>query len=147
MPEQLCLAAFLKPESNQDVLILKEGKKISDLKKGSKIGTSSLRRKALLNRYYPSLIPVDIRGNVDTRMDQVFSGNLDGVILSEAGLIRLGLEDYISYRFDPDTFLPAPGQGVIAVECHEENALAISCCDKITNARTTYHLRGRAFIF
>ena len=85
------------------------------------------RRKALLKRDYPHLKPVDIRGNVETRLNKVFSGELDGVILSEAGLIRLGLEHHISYRFDKNTF-PAPGQGVIAVECRKDNTIAQQYC-------------------
>ena len=58
----------------------------------------------------------------------MFSGELDGVILSEAGLIRLGLEHHISYRFDKNEFLPAPGQGVIAVECRNDNTVAQKYC-------------------
>lgn len=128
LPENLELAAFLVPESCSDVLILKEGYPLSDLSAGATIGTSSLRRKALLKRDYPNLKPVDIRGNVETRLNKVFSGELDGVILSEAGLIRLGLEHHISYRFDKNTFLPAPGQGVIAVECRKDNTNAKKYC-------------------
>ena len=128
LPENLELAAFLVPESCSDVLILKKGYTLSDLNAGATIGTSSLRRKALLKRDYPHLKPVDIRGNVETRLNKVFSGELDGVILSEAGLIRLGLEHHISYRFDKNTFLPAPGQGVIAVECRKDNAIAQQYC-------------------
>jgi hydroxymethylbilane synthase len=80
------------------------------------IGTGSMRRRALLTRMRNDLEYVDIRGNIDTRIARLDQGVYAGIILSEAGVIRLGLTDRISERFIPEQFIPAPGQGVIAVE-------------------------------
>jgi len=110
------LAAFLAPESVSDVMITRYGVTLDDLKRGARIGTGSMRRKALLARIRPDLVTAEIRGNIDTRLAKVDSGEYDAIMLSEAGLIRLGLTDRISVRFDPSSFYPAPGQGVITIE-------------------------------
>lgn len=112
----LSLSGFLKPESVCDVLISCLALPFKDIPSGSKIGTGSMRRRALLKRMRNDLEYVDIRGNIDTRISRVDEGVYAGIILSEAGVIRLGLTDKISERFDPELFVPAPGQGVIAVE-------------------------------
>ncbi len=109
----LRLAAFLKAESCLDVVI---GKPLSQCKI---VGTSSLRRKALIKKSWPHIQTVELRGNVETRIRKIETEGLDAIILSEAGLIRLGLTDRITERMDPIVFPPAPGQGVITVEVHQ----------------------------
>lgn len=115
-PDELVLAGSLVPESVADVVVLTSGLTWEERPRGAIIATGSLRRKAQLLALDPSLQIVDIRGNVPTRLNRLETDAIDGVVLSEAGLIRLGLSDRISHRFDPNTFIPAPGQGVITMQ-------------------------------
>jgi hydroxymethylbilane synthase len=91
------------------------------LPEGARIGTGSMRRKTLLLRQRPDLQITEIRGNIDTRLAKVDRKEYDGIMLSEAGLIRLKLDRRISVRFEPATFYPAPGQGVITIETRTDN--------------------------
>ncbi len=86
------------------------------MESGKRVGTSSLRRKALISLYRPDLEVVDLRGNVDTRLRKLSSGQFDAVVLSCEALRRLGTPGYVISRLDPNYFPPAPGQGIIAVE-------------------------------
>ncbi len=130
----LSLSGFLKPESVCDVLISRLKLPFNDIPPGSVIGTGSMRRRALLRRMRSDLEYVDIRGNIDTRISRVDDGVYAGIILSEAGVIRLGLNGKISERFDPELFIPAPGQGVIAVEIRtgddQLSQLCRAACDE-----------------
>lgn len=132
--EGLTLSGFLKPESVCDVLISRSKKLFKEIPPGSTIGTGSMRRRAQLKRMRNDLEYVDIRGNIDTRISRVDEGKYAGIILSEAGLIRLDLSGKISERFDPDLFIPAPGQGVIAVETRvgddQLSRLCRAACDE-----------------
>jgi len=124
----LNLSAFLKPESICDVLISKSKIPFNEIAPGSRIGTGSMRRRALLKRMRSDLEYVDIRGNIDTRISRMEQGACAGILLSEAGLIRLGLSGKISERFDPERFLPAPGQGVIAIQTRIEDTELSHLC-------------------
>ena len=118
------LAAFLKPESQKDCLILAKDKRIDELHElpnDFSIATSSLRRKLLLQSINPSWTIKDIRGNVDTRLKKIKDGYADAIILSEAGLIRLQKEPLIHLSLNPHAFVPAPGQGVVAVQVNSSN--------------------------
>jgi hydroxymethylbilane synthase len=115
------LAAFFTPESVCDVLVSRSNTPLAGLPQNALIGTGSMRRVALLSRLRPDLRFAPIRGNIDTRLVKLDRGECDGIVLSEAGLIRLGLHDRIAERFDPRTFFPAPGQGVIALELRQED--------------------------
>ena len=117
----LCLAAFRTPESVCDVMITHGGVSLEKLPRSARIGTGSVRRKALLSRTRADLYTAEIRGNIDTRLAKVDRRDYDAIMLSEAGLIRLGLNDRIAVRFDPSTFYPAPGQGVITVETRDDD--------------------------
>ena len=121
LPELCSLAAVAERGEVRDILISKNKVVIADFKPGMKIGTSSLRRRAQFLVSFPQLEIVDIRGNVDTRIRKVEDGEVDGVILAAAGVLRLGLENHITEYFDPLLFVPAPGQGAIALECREED--------------------------
>lgn len=133
LPE-LQLSAFLKAEAVTDVIILKkECAHFEDIPKGATLATGSLRRKALLKKLRPDIKTTDIRGNVQTRLAKLESGNIDGILLSEAGLIRLGMEEIISYRFNPYIFCPAPGQGVIALETRKADKHITELCEKINS--------------
>jgi hydroxymethylbilane synthase len=98
------------------VLVAVAGRTFAELPAGARIGTSSLRRRAQLLALRPDLAPVDVRGNVPTRIDKVVRGELPAVVLAKAGVTRLGLEAKITEVFEPERLLPAVGQGAIAVE-------------------------------
>lgn len=134
LPQELQLSSFLSAESFTDVIVCNEKyKHIEDLPKGITLATGSMRRKALLKKLRPDIKTVDIRGNVLTRIAKLKEGNFDGVVLSEAGLIRLGLEHLISYRFNPHLFCPAPGQGVIALESRKNEEQTFKICRSIND--------------
>ena len=111
------ITAIPEREDVRDVFISREGIPFKELRKGAKIGTSSIRRKALLKEIRSDLEVVSIRGNLQTRLEKMNNEGLDGIILAAAGLKRLGLEDLITDYFNPEIFLPAIGQGALGVEC------------------------------
>ena len=109
--EHLIINAILKRANPQDVLISKNKKQLKDFNSNDIIGSSSLRRKAQLLKINPNLNIVDIRGNVDTRINKMINGEFDGLILAAAGIERLGLQKYITEYLEISEFLNAPGQG------------------------------------
>jgi len=113
------VAAFLRREDPRDCLVLRAGRTFRTLPHGARLGSSSLRRRAQLLSIRPDLEVVPIRGNIGTRIDQIDRTGLDGVILASAGLRRLGWTGRISEFLSTDRWLPAPGQGAIAVEVRE----------------------------
>jgi hydroxymethylbilane synthase len=130
----LQLTAFLKAEAVTDVFILSPPyRHFEDLPWGATIATGSLRRRALLKKLRPDIKFTDIRGNVLTRISKLKEGVADGLLLSEAGLIRLGLQDQITYRFNPCIFCPAPGQGVIVLETRSNDEVINKLCKAINN--------------
>lgn len=114
VPEELPLLAFSKREDPRDVLVLPEGVKELDPEKP--LGCSSLRRTLQLKKLYPEMEVKSIRGNLQTRLRKLDSGEYAGLILAAAGLKRLGLEKRISRYFTPDEMIPAAGQGILAVQ-------------------------------
>ncbi|WP_067600241.1 hydroxymethylbilane synthase [Nocardiopsis listeri] len=118
----LVLAAIPERDDPRDALCARDGLTFDDLPAGSKIGTGSPRRVAQLAALRPDLVYVPIRGNAETRLGKVTSGELDAVILAYAGLGRVGRRDAVTDVFDPERMLPAPGQGALAVECSTERA-------------------------
>ncbi len=117
----LALAAVPEREDARDALVAAGGRTLAELPSGSRVGTGSPRRHALLLALRPDLDVVAIRGNIDTRVGFVTSGELDAVVLAAAGLARIGRSDEVSEFFDPGTFVPAPGQGALAVECRADD--------------------------
>lgn len=113
----LTIAAVPPREDPRDALVARGGATLSDLGPGATIGTSAARRIAQLHALGRGLVPVPIRGNVDTRLRRVAEGDLDAVVLARAGLARLGRVDEITETLDPLLMLPAPAQGALAVEC------------------------------
>jgi hydroxymethylbilane synthase len=135
------LAAILPRDDPRDALVARGGAKLADLPSGARIGTGSPRRAAQLLLMRPDLRPVPVRGNADTRLGRVTSGEVDAVVLAYAGLARIGRLDAVTQVFDPDEMLPAPGQGALAVECRtgqqELMALLASVDDAAARAATT----------
>ena len=122
LPEGLKFAHSPKREDPRDALIFKEGyKSLDDLPQGARIGTGSKRRKYQLLKYRPDLNIVPIRGNIDTRIRKIVDENLDGVVLAASGLLRVGLEDKITYYIPKDIMIPAPAQGALAIEIRENS--------------------------
>ena len=116
-PSRLMFPAVCRREDARDCLVAKNGATLAHLRQGARVGTGSLRRQAQLRHIRPDLDVRDLRGNVDTRLRKVESGEYDAVMLAKAGLDRLGLSGRITETMDPAMFLPAVGQGAIAVEC------------------------------
>jgi hydroxymethylbilane synthase len=117
MPAGFCIAAVLERASPNDALITRDGRKFADLPKAAVIGSSSLRRQAQLRALRSDLRIEPLRGNVNTRLRKLADGHYDAIVLACAGLERLGLDEHISERFDPERMLPAAAQGVIGIEC------------------------------
>ncbi len=115
--EGLVLAAVPQREDPRDVLVARDGLTLGELPEGATVGTGSPRRVAQLAALGLGLRTVGIRGNVDTRLGKVVSGEVDAVVLARAGLARLGRLDVVTETLDPLQVLPAPGQGALAVEC------------------------------
>ena len=121
--EGTVIAAVLERESPCDAFISRENLKFEEMPVASKIGTSSLRRRAFVKKLRKDLEVENLRGNLDTRLKKLKDGLYDGIIVAEAGLIRLGLEKEINYeRLDPEVFVPSANQGVIAVASREDEA-------------------------
>ncbi len=116
------VAAIPLRHDSSDSLVSSSGASLMSLGRGSRIGTGSPRRAALLMSHRPDLDVVEIRGNVDTRIRKVDEGTYDAVVLATAGLLRLGLEDRISEKLDVQEFPPAPGQGALAVQMRDEDS-------------------------
>ena len=103
------------------------------LAKNAKIGTSSLRRQAQLKFHRADLEMLDIRGNVETRLQKLDAGEFDAIVLASAGLQRLGFEDRISYELKPPFVYPAVGQGALGLECREDDQTTIELLSRISN--------------
>jgi hydroxymethylbilane synthase len=119
MAPGLRIGALLKREESRDVLISRDGRGLDALPSGSRIGTSSLRRRAQILSRRPDLKVEDLRGNVPTRVKRVEEGRFDAVVVAAAGLKRLGLFDRATELIDESIVLPAPGQGVVGVQIRE----------------------------
>jgi len=142
-PEGLALAAVLAREDPHDVLVTRDGVSLDELPGGATIGTSSPRRKAQLLRARPDLAVSPLRGNVPTRVAAVAEGAIDGAVLAQAGLARLGLADEATTWPIPfDVMLPAPGQGAIAVEIREGDERLSELLAPLNHAETQTCVRA-----
>lgn len=121
MPEGFCVAAVLERANHADALVTVDGRGLDALADGALVGSSSLRRQAQLKMMRPDVRIEPLRGNVNTRLAKLASGDYDAIILAAAGLERLGLQAHISQQFTPDEMLPAAAQGVVGIECLESN--------------------------
>jgi hydroxymethylbilane synthase len=122
--DDLVVAAVPPREDPRDALVARDGLTLGELPVGSRVGTGSPRRRAQLAALGLGLEVEDLRGNVDTRVERVRSGDLDAVVLACAGLNRLGRRDAVTEALDPIQVLPAPGQGALAVEVRRDDAAA-----------------------
>lgn len=119
----LVLAALPERDDPRDALLVAPGRprSLEALPAGARVGTSSLRRRALLLEQRPDLLVTDLRGNLDTRLARLAEEQYDAIVLAAAGLRRLGWDDEIAHILEPPTWLPAPGQGALAVVCRSDD--------------------------
>jgi len=133
IPSRLMFPAVCRRDDVRDCLV---GSTLENLRQGARVGTSSLRRQAQLRHLRPDLDLRELRGNIDTRMRKVESGEYDAVMLSKAGLDRLGLSQRISETLAPEVCMPAVGQGAIAVECRLRDTEAGELLAPLDDAET-----------
>lgn len=125
--EGTVIAAVLERESPCDAFIARNGEKFSEIESNSVIGTSSLRRRTMIRKLRKDVRIENLRGNIDTRLRKLSDGEYDGILLAEAGLIRMGWNERIRYeRLDPEIFVPSANQGIIALASREEDAWKFS---------------------
>lgn len=140
LPPGLRLAAVLEREDPRDCLISREGKKLSGLPLGARIGTSSVRRRLQLLRIRSELVVEEIRGNVDTRIRKLEEGTVDAIVLAYAGLKRLGLTASVTEVFPEEKFYPAPGQGAIVVETRADDPEALEITAPLNHRESAFRV-------
>lgn len=147
LPEGLKLGAVLERGEFRDALVSKNGKKLSELKAGDVVATSSLRRIAGLLKINNQITIKDIRGNVNSRLQKMEDGYCDAMIMAAAGLQRTGLERYITEIIDPEVIMPAVSQGAIAIETRINDA-EIDKIMAVVNHQETWNaiVAERAFL-
>jgi hydroxymethylbilane synthase len=136
LPAGLMLAALPLREDPRDAFCSPGGLRLAELPRGARVGTSSLRRSCLLRAWRPDLEIVSLRGNVQTRLAKTRELGLAGAVLAYAGLKRLGLEAEVTEVLPVERSLPAVGQGVLAIECREEDARVRALLQPLEDATT-----------
>ena len=135
-PDGFVIPAVLERENHRDVIITRKGDTFLMLEKGSKIGTSSIRRASQIRANFPYLDVVHYRGNVDSRIQKLDDGIVDAIILAKAGIDRLGLENRIDGVLESDVMMPAFAQGIIGIECKSDASEIIKELEKINHVET-----------
>ncbi len=147
LPEGLAEAGFMEREDPRDAFLSLKAKTFQDLAPGAVVGTASLRRQAMVQRLRPDLKVVLLRGNVQTRLAKLKSGEVDATILALAGLNRLGLQHEAASLLDADSFLPAVAQGAIGLTVRAGDARTLALAAAITHDSTTTAVKAeRAFL-
>jgi hydroxymethylbilane synthase len=147
LPRGLTIAATLAREDARDVFISRKADSLRELPRGATVGTASPRRAALVKRLHPDLAVVSMRGNVETRLRKLAAGEADAIVLALAGLKRLGLADTATAVLPVDEFLPAVGQGIVAVEARVDDARTLALLAAISHADSASALAAeRAFL-
>jgi hydroxymethylbilane synthase len=147
LPDATWLPAFLPREDVRDVFISPRAGSLKDLPAGATVGTASLRRQAMVLRLRPDLKVNSLRGNVETRLRKIAAGEADATLLALAGLNRLGLQDKATRVLEVDEFLPAVGQGAIAIESRRDDDRINSFVKAIGDSETEVALSAeRSFL-
>ena len=132
MADGLTVVAIFERDSPEDVILPCP---LEDLPKGAKVGTSSVRRMRLIQSIRPDIQITQLRGNIHTRLNKLDNGDYDAIILAKAGLERMGINRPM-HTMDKKVFIPAPGQGTIAVECRSDDKKNIELLKKLDHAET-----------
>jgi len=138
LPEDLQLIAFSKREKSHDVLLSLNPNFTLNTPDSYQIGTSSTRRRAFLGHHFPSLKPVEMRGNLQTRLEKLKNGDCDAMILAYAGVFRMDMSAYITEHLPLNQFIPAVGQGSVAIQCAKnlssdlQSVIRAACNHEIT---------------
>jgi hydroxymethylbilane synthase len=147
LPPGLVLSAFMEREDPRDVFISRKATTLRALADGATVGTASLRRQALVKRLRPDLKVVTFRGNVETRLRKLDEGVVDATLLALAGLRRLGLAEAATAILDTEEFLPAVGQGIVALEARADDTRTRAMLDRINSPDDATALAAeRAFL-
>ena len=146
LPEHLELPVILEREDPLDAFVSNEFESIDGLPEGARVGSSSLRRQCQLRARRPDLVVTDLRGNVNTRLAKLDAGEYHAILLAAAGLKRLGFDQRIRTRLNPEESLPAVGQGAIAIECREGDSEVGALIAGLNHRDTSDRVRAeRAF--
>ncbi|MBL8427441.1 MAG: hydroxymethylbilane synthase [Dechloromonas sp.] len=146
MPEGFVLAAISARENPRDAFVSNNYAGLDELPAGAVVGTSSLRREAILRAKFPQLVIRSLRGNLDTRLRKLDAGDYDAIILAAAGLIRLGLENRIKSVLTSEQSLPAPGQGALGIELVAGDAAMAAIVAPLNDEETAHCVKAeRAF--
>ena len=134
--DKLTIGAYIKRNDFRDVIISNKIKSIGDLKDKTVIGSSSRRRELQLKKINQNITFINIRGNIDTRIQKLEEGKLDGIMLASAGVKSLKLNNKISVLFEAEEVLPAAGQGIIAVQCKKNDEIIKKFLKNINDSET-----------
>lgn len=146
LPQGFALAAVLEREDPRDALVSPNHASLDDLPAGAVVGTSSLRRQAMIKMRYPHLEVQPLRGNLDTRLGKLDRGEYSAIILAAAGLIRLGLSQRIRMLLDPEQSLPAPGQGAMAIEISADRPELLALLAPLNHRETELAVRAERML-
>jgi hydroxymethylbilane synthase len=136
MPPGFALQAVMKREDPRDALVSNHFSRLEDLPPGAVVGTSSLRRESQLRATHPHLRVVPLRGNLDTRLSKLDAGEMQAIILAAAGLKRLGLASRIAQIIEPETMLPAAGQGALGIEIRADDQASADLVASLMHEQT-----------
>ena len=136
LPEGFVLACVMEREDPRDAFVSNKYAALAELPQGAVVGTSSLRRQALLQALRPDLKIEPLRGNVNTRLRKLDEGQYDAIVLAAAGLMRLGMADRIRAKFEPATMLPAAGQGALGIEVRADRQDIIDALTPLADQTT-----------
>lgn len=142
MPEGFVLSAISERETPFDAFVSNKYASLDELPAGAVVGTSSLRREAVLRSRYPQLVIKSLRGNLGTRLRKLDAGEYDAIILAAAGLIRLGLKERIRSTLTPEQSLPAPGQGALGIETRADRPDATAIVAALNDPETAHCVRA-----
>ena len=142
LPDGLMLATVCEREDPRDAFVSNRYERLAALPAGARVGTASLRRQCQLRAAFPALDVVTLRGNVNTRLAKLDAGEFDAILLAVAGLKRLGFDNRIRARLEPDVSLPAVGQGVVCIECRSDDAETRALLAPLEHAPTRLCVRA-----
>ncbi|CAC9615759.1 Porphobilinogen deaminase (EC 2.5.1.61) [uncultured Gammaproteobacteria bacterium] len=142
IPEAFELGAILKRENPFDAFVSNHFDSIEDLPQNAKVGTCSMRRIVQLKALRPDLEILDLRGNVNTRLQKLDNGDFDAIILACAGLIRLGFESRIKQQISAEQSLPAVGQGAVGIETRKNDTQILTLIKPLIDIETTYRINA-----